>query len=130
VAREAHALSELSPADPELRYQLGRAYLRLAQWSYERIRAIDPKSARLSQALGRELAEQGKIDDAIVAFAEAGARDPKLAGVHLTLAQLLASRQRWDEAIAALDKELAISPGNPVVVDFKARLQAAREAKP
>jgi predicted Zn-dependent protease len=128
VAREARVLSERSPKDPELLYQLGRAYLQLAQWSYQRIRAIDPKSARLSQALGRELAEQGRVDEAIVAFAEAGARDPKLAGVHLTLAQLLASKERWDEAIAALDKELAIAPGNPVVLDLKARIQAARQA--
>jgi predicted Zn-dependent protease len=130
VAREARALSGLAPRDPELLYQLGRAYLRLAQWSYERIRAIDPKSARLSQALGRELAEQGRVDEAIRAFAEAGARDPRLPGIHLALAQLLASRQQWDEALDAIDRELALAPANAAARDLRAQIEAARIAPP
>jgi predicted Zn-dependent protease len=130
VARQARTLADMSPRDPELLYQLGRAYLRLAQWSYERIEAIDPKSARLSQALGREYAAQGKVDEAIRAFATAAERDPKLPGVQLALAQLLASKGRWDEALTAVGRELALTPGSPAAQDVKARIEAAREAQP
>ena len=80
------------PATPSCLYRSGKAYLRLAQWSYERIRAIDPKSARLSQALGREIPQQGRVDEAIRAVQEAARPRPALPGIHLALAQLLASQ--------------------------------------
>ncbi len=62
LADEYRTLVELSPADPEYAYRLGKAYLRLSQWAHERIQAIDPEAARLSQALGREYLEQGRAD--------------------------------------------------------------------
>jgi tetratricopeptide (TPR) repeat protein len=37
----------LAPDDPEYAFRLGRAYLRLSQHAYERIRAVDPQAARL-----------------------------------------------------------------------------------
>ena len=53
------AVVALAPDDPEYAYRLGKAYLRLSQQAYERIRAIDPQAARLSQALGREYLAPG-----------------------------------------------------------------------
>jgi tetratricopeptide (TPR) repeat protein len=55
-------LALAAPQDGEYAYRLSRAYLRLAQWSFERITAIAPRSARLPQALGREYLQQGRPD--------------------------------------------------------------------
>ncbi len=54
------AVVALAPDDPEYAYRLGKAYLRLSQQAYERIQAIDPQAARLSQALGGEYLAQGQ----------------------------------------------------------------------
>ena len=92
---------ELSPADSEYAYRLGKAYLRLSQWAHERIQAIDPGAARLSQALGREYLEQGRADLAEAAFEKALRRDATLADVHLSLARIYLADGRLDEAARA-----------------------------
>ena len=56
------ALRELAPEDPEYAYQLGRAYLRLSEWAMQRLRAIDPGSARIYQALGHNYRVQLTIE--------------------------------------------------------------------
>jgi tetratricopeptide (TPR) repeat protein len=107
VSRE---IVDLAPNEPEYRYRLGKAYLRLSQWSFERLRAVDPRSARLSQALGGEYVRQGRPDLALAAFQEAATRDPSLVEVHVALARLHADAQRWREASDALNRALALAP--------------------
>jgi tetratricopeptide (TPR) repeat protein len=102
----------LDPDEPEYTYRLGKAYLRLSQWSFERIKAIEPRSARLSQALGGEYLQQGRPDLALIAYQEAATRDPSLSEVHLALARLHADAQRWREASEAIDRALALAPGS------------------
>jgi Tfp pilus assembly protein PilF len=118
----------LAPDDPEYAYRLGKAYLRLSQHAYERIRAIDPQAARLSQALGREYLAQGQPQLARVSFEAAAARDPRLADVHLALAQLAADDGRWDDAAREVAFELAVQPTSREALALRAHIDAARSA--
>jgi tetratricopeptide (TPR) repeat protein len=122
------AVVALAPDDPEYAYRLGKAYLRLSQHAYERIRAIDPQAARLSQALGREYLVQGQRQRARAAFEDAAARDPRLAEVHLALAELAADDGRWDDAAREIALELALLPTSRDALALRARIEAARSA--
>lgn len=112
LVAEYRAIVELAPNEPEYAYRLGKAYLRLSQWSFERIKAIDPKSARLSEALGGEYLRQGRPDLALAAYQDAAARNPRLPEVHVALARLHADAQRWPEASQAVARALALEPDN------------------
>ncbi len=129
LARESRVLAGLAPSDPEFAYRLGKAYLRLAEWSYTRLRAIDPDSARLSEALGREYLQQGQSDLALQAYQQAAERDPSLPGIHLALARIHADARRWDDAAREVERELAVAPGSAVALELKARVAAARTAR-
>lgn len=122
------AVVALAPDDPEYAFRLGKAYLRLSQHAYQRIQAIDPQAARLSQALGREYLVQGQPQRARVAFEAAAARNPRLAEVHLALAQLAADDGRWDDAAREVAIELAVQPTSREALALRARIDAARSA--
>ena len=124
------AVVALAPDDPEYAYRLGKAYLRLSQHAYERIRAIDPRAARLSQALGREYLAQGQPQRARVAFEEAAARDPRLPELHLALARLHADDGRWEDAAREIALELALQPASRDALALRARIEAARAGRP
>ncbi len=129
LARESRVLAGLAPSDPEYTYRLGKAYLRLAQWSYNRIHAIDPRSARLSEALGREYLEQGQPELALLQYQQAAERDPALPGIHLALARIHADALRWDDAAREVERELAVAPGSAAALELKARVDAARTVR-
>ena len=118
----------LAPDDPEYAFRLGKAYLRLSQHAYERIRIVDPRAARLSQALGQELIAQGQPQRARAAFEAAAARDPRLADVHLALARLAADDGRWDDAAREVALELAVQPASREGLALRAQIEAARSA--
>src|SRR5439155_750095 len=114
------ALRELAPEDPEYAYQLGRAYLRLSEWAMQRLRAIDPGSARIYQALGHNYRVQGRADLAVGAYEQAQAmlveeanRNPRspellrlLGGVSFVRKDFLGSAIAFKkaEALAPLDE--------------------------
>jgi tetratricopeptide (TPR) repeat protein len=104
------ALRALAPDDPEYAYELGRAYLRLSEWAMQRLRDVDPGSARIYQVLGHNYRVQGRLDLAVRAFERAAQADPRLAEVHLALAQIHFARKDWDSARAEVQRELAIVP--------------------
>ena len=126
LADEYRTLVELSPANPEYAYRLGKAYLRLSQWAHERIQAIDPGAARLSQALGREYLEQGRADLAEAAFQKAIQRDATLADVHLSLARIYLADGRLEEAARAVARALALVPDSKEARALRASVEAAR----
>jgi predicted Zn-dependent protease len=126
LADEYRALVELSPANPEYAYRLGKAYLRLSQWAHARIQAIDPRAARLSQALGREYLEQGRADLAERAFLDAIGRDATLADVHLALARIYLADGRLEEAARAVARALALVPASKDARTVQAAVEAAR----
>jgi Tfp pilus assembly protein PilF len=126
LADEYRALVDLSPANPEYAYRLGKAYLRLSQWAHARIQAIDPRAARLSQALGREYLEQGRADLAERAFQDAVTRDPSLADVHVALARIYLADGRLDEAARAVARALVLVPDSKEARALRASIEAAR----
>ncbi len=126
VVDEYRRLVALAPASEEYAYRLGKSYLKLAQWSYERMRAIDPDSARLAQALGEQQLAQGRLDLAVQSFERAARLDPSLADIHLALARLHLDARRWDEAEAEVNRALALAPESLVGARLKAAIQAAR----
>lgn len=129
LADEYRALVELSPADPEYAYRLGKAYLRLSQWGLTRIQAIDPRSARLSQALGREYLEQGRADLAERAFQDALGRDATLVDVHLALARIYLADGRLDEAARAVARALVLVPDSRDARALQVAVAAARSPR-
>jgi predicted Zn-dependent protease len=114
-----------APQDGEYAYRLSRAYLRLAQWSFERITVIAPRSARLPQALGREYLQQGRPDLAAAAFEEAARRDPALPGLQLALARIHLDGGRLLEASRAIEREVVLAPDDREARELKAAIDAA-----
>jgi tetratricopeptide (TPR) repeat protein len=129
LARESRVLSGFAPSEPEYTYRLGKAYLRLSEWSYKRIQAIDPRSARLSEALGREYLQQGQPELALREYQQAAERDPALPGIHLALARIHADALRWDDAAREVEREMAVAPGSAAALELKARVEAARAVR-
>jgi predicted Zn-dependent protease len=126
LADEYRTLVDLAPDNPEYAYRLGKAYLRLSQWTLTRIQAVDPKAARLSQAKGREYLQQGRPDLAEAAFLDAVARDGTLDDVHLALARLYLAGGRLDDASRAVTRALALIPESKVAQGLQASIEAAR----
>lgn len=122
------AVRDLAPADPESAYQLGRAYLRLSEWAMQRLRDVDPGSARIYQALGHNYRVQGRADLAVRAFERAAAADPKLPEIHLALAQIHAEQKNWAFARTEIERELAIVPESAGALALQRRIEA--EEKP
>jgi tetratricopeptide (TPR) repeat protein len=126
VVDEYRRLIAMSPANDEYAYRLGKAYLQLAQASYQRLRDVNPKSARTSQALATEYAKQGRRDLAVQEFQRAAALDPSLEEIHLSLARLYAAEQRWEEAAHEVDRELAMAPESRDAQELKAKIVERR----
>jgi tetratricopeptide (TPR) repeat protein len=124
AVEQYRALRELAPEDPEYAYQLGRAYLRLSEWAMQRLREIDPGSARIYQALGHNYRVQGRADLAVRAFARAAQADPKLPEIHLALAQIHLEQKNYGEARKEIDRELALVPESAGARALKQRLEA------
>jgi tetratricopeptide (TPR) repeat protein len=125
VVDQYRHLAASAPHEGEYAYRLSRAYLRLAQWSFERIGAIAPRSARLPQALGWEYLQQGRPDLAAAAFEEAARLDPQLQGVQLALARIHLDGGRLQDALRAINRELVLSPDDREAREVKAAIDAA-----
>jgi tetratricopeptide (TPR) repeat protein len=124
AVEQYRALRELAPEDPEYAYQLGRAYLRLSEWAMQRLREIDPGSARIYQALGHNYRVQGRADLAVRAFERAAQAAPKLPEIHLALAQIHLEQKNYGEARKEIDREFAIVPESAGARALKQRLEA------
>ncbi|MEO8521948.1 MAG: tetratricopeptide repeat protein [Acidobacteriota bacterium] len=127
VVAEYRRLTTLAPDSDEYAYRLGKAYLRLAERSYERIRAVNPLSARLAQALGSQYLDQDRPDLARRAFEDAARLDPALAGIHLALARIHLREGRWEDAAAEVAREQAIAPESADARALQADIEAARK---
>jgi len=123
---EYRTLVDLASANPEYAYRLGKAYLRISQWTLTRMQTIDPKAARLSQAKGREYLQQGRPDLAEAAFLDAVARDATLDEVHLALAKLYLVGGRLDDASREVGRVLALVPESKLALGLQSSIEAAR----
>jgi tetratricopeptide (TPR) repeat protein len=120
---EFRRLQALEPGNPDYSYRLGKAYLKLAQWSFERIRSIDPDAARLQQALGLQYLDQNRPDFARNALERAATRDPTLDEVHLALARLHLEQGDLEQARVEVERELAIAPSSAAALELKAEIE-------
>lgn len=125
---ELQTLNSLSPDNAEYAYQLGKALAKLSGWSMQEISSVNPRSARLKQALGQEYAIQGKFDLALVTYQQAAKADPKLPEIHLGMGLILLQLRRFDEAAAEITQELALVPDSKMAADAKERIAAEKAA--
>ena len=116
----------MSPDNQEYAYRLGKAYLKLAEWSFEHLKAADPDSARLAQALGEQYLAQGRADFALRAFERAARLDPSLVDVHLALARIHLNQGRLDEASRETARALALAPESAAARELQAAVDSAR----
>jgi tetratricopeptide (TPR) repeat protein len=95
----------IAPLDPELRFTLVLAYVRLGRndWArpeLERLARVRPDSPEYRYWLGRLDYDAGKYAEAISRFKEALARDPQLMRAHDNLGLCYEALDDPDEAIA------------------------------
>jgi tetratricopeptide (TPR) repeat protein len=81
------------------------AWLQTSSW-------LQSSSLREEAALGRKLANEGQLDEAIACFEKALEIDPNSAEIHSNLGSALALAGRNDEAIDHYRKSLAIRPNS------------------
>ena len=130
AVEQYRVLRKLAPQDPEYIYKLGKAYQALSEWSLKQIREIDPRSARLYQALGHNYRVQGKSERAVRAFERATQADPTLPEIHLALAQIHIEEKRWAEARQEIERELMIVPESKGARALAQRLSALEAKSP
>jgi tetratricopeptide (TPR) repeat protein len=121
---------ELAPREPEYSYRLAQAWTKLSGWSYQQIQQVNPKSARLQQALGQEYAIQEKYDLALNAYHRAAALDPKLPEVHLALAAILLEMKKFDEALSEITLEQQLVPQSKSAAEIRAKIEMVKSALP
>ena len=126
VVAEYRSLVTASPDNDEYIYRLGKAYLKQAEWSFGRMRAVDPHTARLPQALARQYLDQGRPDRAAAALEQAAALAPTLPDIHLALARIHLDEGRFDDAAREIERELAIAPESAEARAVQAQIDAAR----
>ncbi len=121
---------ELAPREPEYSYRLAQAWTKLSGWSYQQIQQVNPKSARLQQALGQEYAIQEKYDLALNAYHRAAALDPKLPEVHLAMAVIFLEMKKFDEALSEITLEQQLVPQSKPAAEVRAKIETAKSAAP
>ena len=127
LVAEYRWLVAASPSNDEYIYRLGKAYLKQAQWSFERMKSVDPHTARLPQALARQYLDQGRPDLAATAFEQAATLAPTLPEIHLALARIHLDEGRFDDAAREIERELAIAPDSAEARAVGAQIDAARK---
>jgi predicted Zn-dependent protease len=122
MVEQYRQLRQAQPSDPEVAYQLARAYSRLAAHRIGEIRRIAPHSARLQEMLGENLVAQGRMPDALEAYAKAAAAAPKLPGIHFARAQIYLRLEKPQEARREIEQELVLVPESVTALAFQQEL--------
>jgi len=125
VVDQYRKLCEDHPQDPEYAYQLGKAYLKLSGWAFQRMKELNPRSALLYQTMGINYSLQGRQELAVRALKQAIEIDPKLPELHLLLAEIYLAQGKSGEARRELDLELSILPDSRAALAFEEKLEAS-----
>ncbi len=112
-------LLETKADSPEYLYRLGRAYLGYSGSCFEKIKRINPGSARLFQEMGDQYLVQGKLDKAVESYQQAMAADPSIPEVHFLLGQCYLRQGEKEKALKAVDKALELTPGSPAALRLR-----------
>jgi tetratricopeptide (TPR) repeat protein len=112
AAQVVGMLRQIRPTDLDVLYTAHRIYSDLRAETTLVITMTAPKSARMHQVMGQELAVQGKTEEAIAHYREALKIDSKVPGLHFELAELLngGSGETQAEAEAEYKASLAENP--------------------
>jgi len=100
----------LDPADPDILYHRGHAYLLVANQSYDAMFRLNTDSMRVHQVLGEAYAQSYRNQDAIGEFELAVKMAPHQPGLHEELADQYWVVGNLDKAAAAYREELEIDP--------------------
>jgi len=111
VANLQAALAK-SPDDPDLLFYLSRAATALAGQSLDRLRSVDPSSARGHQAVGQTDYEMKMLPQAAKEYEQAIAMRPDLPGLRLELGQVFAAGSEWAKAEEQFRAEARLQPGS------------------
>jgi tetratricopeptide (TPR) repeat protein len=111
VANLQAALAK-SPDDPDLLFYLSRAATALAGQSLDRLRSVDPNSARGHQAVGQTDYEMKMLPQAAKEYEQAIAMRPDLPGLRLELGQVFAAGSEWAKAEEQFRAEARLQPGS------------------
>lgn len=126
VVDQYRKLRDAQPQEPEYAYQLGKAYLKLSEWAFQRMKELNPRSALLYQTLASQYRLQGRDELALRALWQAIAIDPRMPELHLNLAEIYLSQGKRNEARSALAAELALMPESQAALALKAKLEASK----
>jgi Flp pilus assembly protein TadD len=122
AAGVAGVLRQLAPTDTDILYTAYRIYSDLAAESMLTMAMLAPKSARMHQIMGQEMARQGNTEGAIAHFREAVKMDPRLPGLRFELAEALnLSASPSDQDQVENEYKAALS-GNPFDEKAECRL--------
>jgi tetratricopeptide (TPR) repeat protein len=124
VADQYRRLRESHPQDPEYAYQLGRAYMKLSEWAFGKLKEVNPRSALLYLTLARNYRLQGRDELAERTLKQAIVLDPNLPELHLALAEIYQAQGKVGEARAEVERELAIMPGSLAALALRERLSS------
>lgn len=108
---KAHALD---PANVDILYHRGHAYLQMANASYAEMFKVDHDSMRVHQVLAEAYAKGYRTQQAIEEFELAVKKAPHEPGLHAELADQYWIAGQLDKAEAAYRQELAIDPYSAV----------------
>ena len=100
----------LDPSDVDILYHRGRAYLLVANASYDAMFKLDPDSVRVHQVLGEAYAQSYRNQEAINEFELTVKIAPSQPGLHEELADQYWIVGNADKAGAAYREELRIDP--------------------
>ena len=115
-------LRRLSPTNPAILYSAYRLYTDLADDSLLTLSVVDPKSARMHQALAHELAKRGSTAEAIDNYRAALKLDPQLPGLHFELAEMLSTLGTVEGGKEAETEYKAAIESNPLDEQSECRL--------
>ena len=89
---------------------------------FVRLARAHPRNAEYPRQLGRALAQQGKLEPALVRFRQSVTIKPDSVDTWLDIISLLSQENRNPEAETQLDKALAANPDAPRLLEAKAVL--------
>ena len=108
----------LNPSDADILYHRGRAYLLVANASYDAMFKLDHDSMRVHQVLAEAYAQSYRNTEAISEFEIAVKMAPKQPGLHEELGDQYWAAGQLDKATPAYRAELGIDP-NATSAKFK-----------
>jgi tetratricopeptide (TPR) repeat protein len=115
-------LRKLEPTDGALLYTAYHLYSDLADESLLSLSVVDPKSARMHQAMAHELAKRSKTPEAIENYRAALKIDPRLPGLHFELAEMLSTLSTPEDTKEAESEYKAALEANPLDEQSERRL--------